>query len=255
MNRRRLTPCALVPVAAVALLATAPAALSATAPVVNDPTPASLTQGRPHFTWTNGPAGEQPRGIFVRTTADVDSRGYPTGPFAARVPTTGDIRRGATSIRADTGLLAGTYYWSFWWVDPADQSQTAQFSPMRRFAIPARLSTVRITSVGRGTGGGSVTIGGRSGAGARPSAYNITLLARVGTNAGSFTGTCRILNGRRVVSAQVVRPVSQDPTALNPTGCQLLRIPARLAGTRLKATFTVRAAGKTRTAQRWFVIR
>ena len=242
MLRRRTCARAALPVAALALLTAAPAALAATAPVVKNPTPASLNQSRPFFTWTNGPGGEHVDQISIRTEPTTDANGYMTGKFAANVPTSGGLTASRTSARTDKGLIAGTYYWNARWRDPVVGDFAFSYTPVRRFTIRPNLRNVRIDKVEASSRGFS----GR---------MWVRLLGRVATNAGSFTGNCRIFNGSKLVSAQSISYTSQDPLALNPMGCLRLQIPERLSGTQLRAVVNIRAGGRTRTATRFFVIR
>ncbi|MEQ8834985.1 MAG: hypothetical protein RIB67_11165 [Miltoncostaeaceae bacterium] len=86
---------------------------------------------------------------------------------------------------------------------------------MRRFVIRPDLRLVRI-------------VGFRTGTSAFRGRVFVSLTARVATNAGDFTGPCRLHRGRRVPSTQRISYSSLDPVKPNAVGCPRLTIPPGL---------------------------
>lgn len=251
----RLHPLALAAAALTAPALCASTALAQTPPTVNAPTPASLAQGKPLFTWTNGPDGERVDSIEVyHDPALVPGTSTSWGLFrkAALYVGGADIPADATSAQVTTPLGAGNYIWIVTWTDGLRDTAL----PKRFFRIAPRVSAFRIASVTkqRASSGGSVTIGNPGGPGARPTTISIAAKGRLVTNA-PYSATCKVLNGRKVVarfSRAFITPTI--PTISEGIPCFNLQVPSRLAGTRLTLSVDIRLGHNIHNGDRWSTV-
>jgi hypothetical protein len=131
--RRRI----IVLTALAGLTISAAAAFAAATPVTPAPG-ATVTNSRPHFTWTL-PAGESSQGLYIAKNPDVN----PEGRFYDQsIVQVGVVVAADREWTPTAPLYAGRYWWNVWSSSPASQ---VIFSPPSPFVIPTslRLSGVR----------------------------------------------------------------------------------------------------------------
>lgn len=213
-------------VALVGLLVFAPTVSAA--PVLNPPTPESLRDSRPLFSWTLA-SDERANTITVSTSAAVT----PEGEFFDENRVTGDALTDLTQWQPTSRLSAGAYYWNLQWYKQ-DFSQQG-YTPPSAFTIPLRLEGARV----------SVT---------QSKYFDTEVSYSVVSNAKSIVTTCTVLDGVRVVRRKSKRLPFPTP-GVRAKGSCMMAVPDALNGKRLRAVVKVVAGVKSVSASRVFTAR
>jgi hypothetical protein len=205
-------------------LAAAPGlAAAATPPTLVAPSTASIAAGRPLFTWTAGPAGEQVGAIALGrgTALGADAMILDTDPGERLVPAAG-----ATSARPTSALHAGRWYWTAAWSTAAgDPAPASGATGAASFVVPARIAALR-------------------------GAFTQYTASPVFTARGSFSGnvaqvavTCSVYDGRELVTRRRDTVASRlgRRTAFT---CRGMRVPERLDDRRLRLVVAARGSGR-----------
>ncbi|MCW2962255.1 MAG: hypothetical protein JWM90_2642 [Thermoleophilia bacterium] len=218
-------------IASIAALFALPAAAQAgTAPVLNAPTPYSLQQSWPLFTWATGPAGEYVSSISVSrkgaTDADGDLATTTGGSFLYPL-------KGLATTKTTGKLYSGQYFYNAEWV--LDEPYERGYTPVQSFVIPTYLTKLA----------GTIT-----------QYSSITALSVDGsyiTNAEKAVVTCRIYSGKRAIAKQVKFNTYASLTSKNRFYCSDMKVSERLDGKRLRLNVIVKAGGRTSVANKFFI--
>jgi hypothetical protein len=214
---------AIIALAALSVVITTGSAGAATPPTLVAPSTASIAAGRPVFTWTAGPAGEQVNAISVGrgNTLGADAMILDTEPGERFVPAAG-----ATSARPASVLHAGRWYWTAAWsTATGDPAPASGATGAASFVVPARIKALR-------------------------GAFTQYTASPVFSARGSFSGnvaqvavTCSVYDGRELVSRR--RDTVASRLGLRTSfACRGMRVPERLDDQRLRLVVAARGSGR-----------
>lgn len=204
-------------------LASSSAAAAATPPVVDDPSSGTIATGRPQFTWTPGPAGEQVTVLSLARSPEFGPDGNVPWTSGGRQVA---VEAGATSARVRVPLHAGTWWWTASWrAADSDPAPTSGVTQPRSFVIRPTLGAIRGTYVQFST--------------------TPTLLVRgsLSSNLRVAMVTCSLYRAGRMFATRRVRirPRSDRRT---PFRCPRLSISERIDGQVVSLRVVARGAGR-----------